>query len=194
MKTKLLVSAISSAIIFAACNSNNSNGAYQSNSSSSDSVNSMASASASKTGADSAFMYKAADAGMMEIELGNYAMKNSQNKDVKNYASMMVADHTKAADELKGLASSENVTLPSALTTEHQEMVASMEKMSPKDFNKHYIDMMVSDHKKVIDAFKNESQNGKDSTIVAFASRTLPVLQKHLDSAQVVKQAISQNQ
>jgi putative membrane protein len=183
---------VCAAVFFAACNSNGSVKEVNSINPGTDSSN--ASGKASIAGADTAFMAKAADAGIMEINLGTYASQNSKNQQVKDFGSMMITDHTKAADELKGIASAENVALPAALTADHQKMVDKMKQKSGNDFDKDYIDMMVSDHKEVIDAFQDEAKSGKDSTVAAFASGTLPVLQKHVESAKTVQQGISKNQ
>jgi uncharacterized protein (DUF305 family) len=58
-----------------------------------------------------------------------------------------------------------------------------------KEFDKAYMTMMVSDHKKDVSDFRNASKSLKDSTIKGFAARTLPVLQMHLDSAQAISKA-----
>src|SRR6476619_579519 len=60
------------------------------------------------------FVMKAASGGMMEVELGKIAQEKAHNKRVKDYADMLVADHTKANDDLKSIASSK-VTMPAAM-------------------------------------------------------------------------------
>jgi putative membrane protein len=179
--------------LFASCNSSSTEGAYKSNSDSTTTNTATTTTVASQKGADTAFMFMAADAGMMEIELGKFAQQNAQNAQVKNFGAMMVADHTDAANELKSLATSEGITLPDSIKPEHRRMVEDMKKMKAKDFDKHYIDMMVSDHQKVIDGFKDESTSGKDSLVMAFASKTLPTLQKHLDAAKAAQQNLNNN-
>jgi putative membrane protein len=61
-----------------------------------------------------------------------------------------------------------------------------MKKMSGSAFDKHYMKMMVDDHKKTIDKFQSQSSNGTDEQLRSWASKTLPVLQMHHDSAQAV--------
>ena len=46
--------------------------------------------------------------------------------------------------------------------------------------------MMVDDHKKDIEEFRKCADDCSDSTIKSFASTTLPVLEKHLDSIQAI--------
>src|SRR4051812_30296331 len=61
---------------------------------------------------DNVFMERAAAGGMAEVELSNLALAKSTNNDVKSFATMMVADHSKANTELAAIATSKNVTLP----------------------------------------------------------------------------------
>ena len=58
--------------------------------------------------------------------------------------------------------------------------------MKGEDFDKHYIDMMLNDHKEDIDEFKKEANNSNNDAFKSFAGKTLPTLQKHLDSAQAI--------
>ncbi|MGZ3952733.1 MAG: DUF4142 domain-containing protein, partial [Flavisolibacter sp.] len=51
--------------------------------------------------ADSSFVMAAAVGGLMEVEAGKVAQDNAQNQRVKDFGGMMVADHSKANDELK---------------------------------------------------------------------------------------------
>ncbi|MEO7523540.1 MAG: DUF4142 domain-containing protein, partial [Ferruginibacter sp.] len=70
---------------------------------------------------------------------------------------------------------------------------AEMDKLMIKkgsDFDKAYMDMMVKDHKKDIDEFKKASTELKEDLYRTFAAKTLPVLQKHLDSAIAIKRSL----
>jgi putative membrane protein len=134
--------------------------------------------------ADQDFAVNTAIAGMTEIQAGQLAEQNGMAKDVKEYAAMMIKDHTQAADKLKAIATHKNITLPATLTPDAQKNIDDLQKENGKKFDKDYMAMMVSDHKKVIDAFENESKNGSDADIRAFADSTLHTLRLHLDKAQ----------
>jgi len=134
------------------------------------------------------FAVKAANAGMTEIELGKIAEAKG-SKSVKEFGAMMVKDHTKAADELKKLATEKNITLPDAVSDETKKHIDDLNKKSGKDFDKDYMDMMVSDHKDVIDNFENVAKNSKDSAFKNFAVKTLPTLYKHLGSAKAIEKS-----
>ena len=132
------------------------------------------------------FVNKAASGGMMEVELGKIAQDKAQSQRVKDFGGMMVTDHSQANDELKGIASSKNAAVPSALMPEHQKHLDDLSKKSGADFDKAYMKMMLDDHKKDIAEFKKTSEKSTDAEIKNFATKTLPVLQKHLDSAKAI--------
>ena len=139
--------------------------------------------------ADSAtilFMTKAASGGTMEVQLGQYAQDQGQSQRVKDYGAMMVRDHTKANDELKSIASAKNVTLSDSLMPEHKKHVTDLQKRKGSAFDKAYMDMMVKDHQKTIQDFETASNSLSDGEVKAFATRTLPVLRGHLDSATAI--------
>jgi putative membrane protein len=139
---------------------------------------------------DANFMVDAANAGMMEVEMGNVAQTKASDKHVKDFATMMINDHTKANNELKSLAAMKNVSIPSSISEDNQKHINDMREKKTKDFDKDYMDMMVDDHKDVISKFEKTADKGKDADLRAWASTTLMTLRMHLDSAQYVQKMI----
>jgi putative membrane protein len=139
---------------------------------------------------DSEFIVKAASGGMMEVQAGQMAQQKAVNARIKSFGEMMVADHTKANDELKALAATKNITVPPALGEDHQKHVNDLQTKAGKDFDKEYMSMMLDDHKKDVSDFEKAAENATDPDIKAFAAKTLPVLRMHLDSAQAIKDAM----
>jgi len=132
------------------------------------------------------FAVKAANGGMMEVELGKIAMTNAANTRVRAFGDMMVKDHSQANENLKTIANSLNIALPDSVSDDARKEIDKLKMKKGKDFDKAYVDMMVDDHKKDIDEFKKCASDCSDSTIKSFASNTLPVLEKHLDSIQSI--------
>jgi len=131
------------------------------------------------------FMTEATSGGMLEVKLGNIAQENGANPRVKEFGAMMIKDHTDATNQLKTIARSLNVNVSDSLMKEHQHHVDKLSKMKGKSFDKAYMTMMVSDHKKDIKEFEKATKS-TNSAVSNFASQTLPVLNKHLDSAQAI--------
>jgi putative membrane protein len=135
---------------------------------------------------DADFAVEAANGSMMEVEMGKLAESKATDPRVKNFASMMVADHTKAGEDLQKVASARNITLPSYLGTEAKRDIEKLGEKSGKDFDKAYMNMMLDDHKDDVKKFEDAAKECKDADLKNFASQTLPVLYKHLDSAKAI--------
>jgi len=136
------------------------------------------------------FFVKAADGGMAEVAAGKLAQEKSTNAKVKEFAGMMVNDHTGANAGLKELAMKKNVTLPDTISNDHQKAAADMSKKTGKDFDKAYMDMQVKDHEKTVDLFEKGSKNVKDTELKGFIDNTLPKLKSHLEAARALKKTL----
>lgn len=100
---------------------------------------------------------------------------------------MMITDHTKAANKLMALATAKNITLPTAPSADHQKAIDDISKKTGADFDKAFVDQMVTDHKGAVSLFSGESKNAVDTDLKAFAASTLPTLQGHLDAINAIK-------
>ncbi len=139
---------------------------------------------------DTKFAVNAADVGMMEVMAGKLALTNGSAAVVKDLGKMMIADHTKAGDELKGVAAKKNISLPSTLGEDHQKKYDDLAKKKGADFDKAYTEMMVDGHKDTIDSFEKEADKGNDPDLKSWAANTLPGLKHHLEMAQAAKDAV----
>jgi len=133
--------------------------------------------------ADQTFMTKAAGGGIYEVEVSKMAASKAKNADVKAYAEMLVKDHTAANDELKQLASSKGVTLPSDMPSDKK---AKMDKLSKsKDIDRDFIKQVgLDDHKADIALFDKASKDAKDADVKTFFGKTLPKLKDHRAEAE----------
>ncbi|QOW10779.1 DUF4142 domain-containing protein [Kaistella flava (ex Peng et al. 2021)] len=139
---------------------------------------------------DKKFAENAAKGGMMEVMLGNIAETNSSNETVKAFGKLMVADHTKADNELKDWASKIGYILPDAMDADQQKTVDDLKMKKGVDFDKPYTDLMVNGHKSVIADFKKEISGGTEPSLKSFASATLPTLEHHLVKAEEAKKSV----
>jgi len=145
-----------------------------------------------ETGLDEAgatFLKKAAVGGIMEVEAAKIAAKNASSQKVKDFASQMLADHTKANKELKEFAVKKKIITPDALPAEDQIHLNEMKKMTGADFDKHYIGMMVTDHEKTVALFKDGAQN-RDSGLKEWATKTLAVIEGHNVAAKEIASSL----
>jgi len=140
---------------------------------------------------DEAFVRAAARGGLSEIKLGKLAMDQGSNEAVKAFGTRMVAEHTKAGDELKEAAKEENIGLPTDLTAKDQATYDRLSKLNGAEFDQAYAQDMVKDHQQDLRDFQRETNHGNDDVVRGFASETVPMIQQHLDQAKEMLKAVS---
>ena len=134
--------------------------------------------------ADQNFVKEAAAGGMMEVELGKIAAEKATNDKVKAFGRQMQKDHGKAAEELKTIAASKGVQIPTALEGKQKKTVDRLSKLSGPEFDRQYIRAMVEDHKEDLKAFQREADKAKDPDLKQFAEKYVPMIKNHLEMAQ----------
>ena len=142
---------------------------------------------------DRKFVEEAAIGSMAEVEMGNLAQQKAGSDAVKQFGRRMVTDHSKANDELKQVAASKGMQVPAALDEKHKKDLDRLSKMTGADFDKAYMSHMLDDHKKDVADFKKQASSAKDQDVKAFASKTLPTLQEHLQLAQTTDDAVKKS-
>ncbi len=139
---------------------------------------------------DKSFINNAYQDGLAEVKAGELALGKTANADVKTFAQHMVTDHGSANSDLKSLADSKKVELPSGPSLVAQGKEKYLDTKSGSDFDKAFASGMVSDHKKAVDAFEKAANEAKDPDVKAFAAKTLPTLKSHLTMAEDLQQKI----
>jgi putative membrane protein len=142
---------------------------------------------ASSGSEDIEFILDAAQGGLAEVELGKLASQRAQSDDVKKFAQRMVDDHMKANEQLKQIADSKSIKLPTEVDTKDKALMQRLEKLNGAAFDRTYINAMVNDHVKDVNEFKREANAGRDTQVKSFAESTLPTLQEHLQQAKTTR-------
>ena len=143
--------------------------------------------SCAKGGDSNDFAQDAAQGGATEVALGRLASERGASPEVKQFGLQMVADHSTAGDELKAIAARKGLQLPTDMKSDQKSEQDKLSKLSGADFDKEYVDFMVKDHEEDVAEFQKQAQNGADADIKAFAAKTLPVIQHHLDMIKGIK-------
>jgi len=146
------------------------------------SINASATGGIAVNNDDAKFASNAAAGGLAEVALGNLAQQKSANEKIRNFGAMMVKDHSAANTELADLAKTKNISIPAAVTTDDQKKIDELGRKTVKDFDKAYVDAMIKGHKDALKLFQDEAQNGTDADLKTFASKTVAVVQAHLEA------------
>ncbi|MGI4975506.1 MAG: DUF4142 domain-containing protein [Janthinobacterium lividum] len=133
---------------------------------------------------DQAFVTMAAQGGMAEVQLATLAQTNARSPRVKTFASEMIKDHGAANDQLMKIAQAKGITPPTDLNDMQNQQKTMLTAEKGAKFDRDYMHGQIADHQAMIQAFQDESTNGQDPEIKAFAASTLPAIQQHLAEAQ----------
>ncbi|KND59182.1 putative exported protein [Candidatus Burkholderia verschuerenii] len=131
---------------------------------------------------DQQFMQDAGTAGATEIAASKLALKSSSDKQVKEFAQRMIADHTRLARNLDVIAKRHGITAPPSADS---SVIGSLQNLKGAEFDKAYIqEVAVGGHQKAVELFRKESEQGNDVALKAAATKALPVIGHHLSMAQ----------
>lgn len=134
------------------------------------------------------FVDNAAAGGISEIETSRLALEKSQSADIKQFANMMITDHSKANDELASIAKANDIKVPDTTTLVKQAKEKILD-MRDESFDAAYANNQVKAHEETIELFKKEANTVTDDKVKgapelkAFAQKMLPTLEKHLTAA-----------
>jgi len=134
--------------------------------------------------ADASMLQDIAHANIAEIESGKLASSKSKDPEVRKFAQMMVADHTKALTDVKKLATEKNVTLPKSPDAMHKAAMLQLKALRGNMFDSRYAKQAgVGDHEATEKLLQTTVADAKDAEVKALATKMLPVVQAHLAHA-----------
>lgn len=136
---------------------------------------------------DRIFVEQAALANIIEMDFANIASARASSEAVRNFATLMITEHTTAQAELQEIVRSyNNVHWPQSLDDTHQEIKRQLQNSSGYRFDSLYMATQVTDHQTTITLFQQQQISGFDKVLKSYANKHLPELQEHLQMAQSI--------
>ena len=148
------------------------------------------------------FAEQAMMANKAEVKLGELAIQRAQSSAVKDFAQMMVRDHTKGLNDLKEAVKGQGVEEPSQLDAKHQALYDRLSKLSGAEFDRQYMTAMVEGHREVQDLLDRRAKQtpaargtsgGRptensplDVAVNQWATQKLPGVKQHLQKAEQI--------
>ena len=133
---------------------------------------------------DQQFMSEAAQDGMAKIQWAYLALQNAQNEQVRMFAQQILSDYGNAQNGLIYIANQEGVVLPRDLSQKDQGTYVALSQLHGADFDKAYMKAMSNERQTDLSRLKDAKVGS--AAIAEWASKTLPVLQSDLKTAQKV--------
>lgn len=156
---------------------------------------------------DKAFVEQMANAGMTEVQLGMMARERAASAEVKQFAEMMIRDHTAAGNKLKQVASHHAIAMPTQIGEKHRELADHLSKRHGDHFDRSYMRAMVEGHEDVVDLLQTRAKedrfggdkgtvrpeqgdNPVEASINHWAADTLVTARHHLTEARRIHVAL----
>ncbi|MCJ9750756.1 DUF4142 domain-containing protein [Neorhizobium sp. BETTINA12A] len=131
---------------------------------------------------DKEFLSDAIKTDNSEIRLGDLATKKGGSDGVRSFAQTLIDDHRRAKDDATALATDLDVKITGIVTTEAQNEIEKLQSLSGPEFDKEFVNYIVSTHEKDISEFREKAGEG-GRPVPELAKKMLPTLQQHLQLA-----------
>jgi len=171
---------LSGAIAFFACNGGNTGStSTDSTAMNADSAraDSLRMAAQNATAGEQNFINYAVPGNTQEIIWIQAGIKNGQSKALKDHAKMMLKDHQKLDETVRGYLSSHNSISVPAVDTSN---VVNLTQKKGKDWDKAWTDKMVDAHSDLLSKLKQSQTDVKDTALLSIINNTVPVVESHL--------------
>lgn len=140
-----------------------------------------------------------ATANQVDIDAGKLAASKASAKEVKDFAQLMVTDHTGVNKTAKDLAAKLNVTPESNPTSKSLQQggdqnVAALKKLDGAAFDRAYVDHEVAYHQAVLDAVDQSLIPGaKNAELKALLVKVRPAFVAHLEHAKQLQSSLGKS-
>ena len=120
------------------------------------------------------------------MTLGKLIQQKGSSAEVRDFGAMLVKDHSDGLAQAQRLARQKHLNSKPSMMPEARTEQAKLEHLRGTAFDREVKRYMVHDHEKDIAEYRAQVGSG-DHDISAFAKATIPVLEKHLKTAQSIK-------
>lgn len=120
------------------------------------------------------------------IDIPNMAVSKTANADIRAFAQKVTADHGTAHIELKAFASERNFTVPTEPDSLTKARKQELAKYEGRAFDSVFIHMMVVIENNSVTLFEKQVANAGDEAIKTYATKYLPKIKDHYQTAQAL--------
>lgn len=159
-----------------------------------------------KAAATAGFVQQALKSGEEDVAIAKLAAEKSQNGEIKQFAQILVSDHTAVNEQLALLAKrdgaapapkqpgqTDSSSPPSGMAPGAAPTVPKVERLnalSGAAFDKQFLALVIDGHEKAVELYQTESQSGASPATKKLASETLPKIKEHLEQAKSLRQQV----
>lgn len=127
--------------------------------------------------------------GAREVELGRLAQERATSPQVKEFAEKMVSAHSKAGEDLRAIARTENLDVE----IDREDLQDERERLarhSGAEFDREYMDKMVDEHEEALNDLERHADSDNPH-LRQFAASNLPIVRQHLEEARQIRDQLN---
>ncbi|MGA0609739.1 DUF4142 domain-containing protein [Caldimonas sp. KR1-144] len=137
------------------------------------------------------FLRKAAAGGHAEVQASQLAQSRATTREVKDFATQMLAEHAKNAEALERLAASKAVTLPQVPTKAQTAEIEALAATEGAEFDRRYAERFgVKAHEEML-ALMNTGAQAKDPHVKDYAEQTRAAVEQHLKMGKALQSSVA---
>ena len=126
------------------------------------------------------YVVEAAAGNYAEIECAKTAQTKSADAEIKKLASELVAAHTTLLGEVKSLAATKSISVPTAADQDALDKAKDLNETKAEDFDKKWVDEMIDKHKATVDKYEKFVDKTDDADFKNWLLATIPKVKGHL--------------
>ena len=136
-------------------------------------------------------------ANRIDIDAGKLAKSRTKNKEVSDFAQLMITDHTAVNKQASALAKKlgvkpEESATSKSLKSDARKNVANLKGLKGAAFDKAYVDHEVAYHEQVLEAIdKVLIPSSKNAELKDLITKVRPAIAAHLDHAKMIQSSLA---
>lgn len=137
------------------------------------------------------FAQQATGSDQYEIQAGRVALQQAQDPRVRQFAQMMIRDHTRTSDELRtAVVRSGREPPQEAVNGDLVMLLSALQSLRGADFDKAYVTQQVVAHHGALATQQGYAQRGDDPGVRQVARSAVPIITQHLQMAEQLKASL----
>lgn len=134
------------------------------------------------------FLAQAESGSQFEIQSSQLALQVSQNAAVRNFASLLIADHRRLMQAAAAAAASAGITPPAPVLLPQQQAALDQLRLAGAGppFDMAFRQAQIDAHQQALSLMQNYATSGDVPALRAAAGQAVPTIQMHLQQAQIL--------
>lgn len=122
---------------------------------------------------------------LYEIESSRMALEKSENAEIREFAQMMIDNHTSTTEQLTTAAEAAGMTPGApAMMPMQQQMIDELTPLTGADFDRTYLEQQRRAHQMALNLHQNYAASGDTEELREVASSAVPIIEGHIEGLQ----------